>query len=236
MADQNAATPRVYLARHGETEWTKNGRYTGITELELTETGRKQVSGTAKVIVGSGKLIDPAKLAHVFISPRKRAHTTFEILFADAGQSGLEDEKKVTTTQKLAEWDYGQYEGLMIKEIRQLRREHGLDEERPWDIWRDGCEGGESAQQVTDRLDSLIEEIHAFQAPNMQGGKAADVVLVAHGHLLRAFVKRWLKYPMDFPLSMMLEPGGIGILSYQHQSMSEPAILVGMGFPVEQST
>jgi broad specificity phosphatase PhoE len=71
-----------------------------------------------------------------------------------------------------------------------------------------------TAQQVTARLDSLIEEIHAFQAPNMHGEKACDVVLVAHGHLLRAFVKRWLKYPMEFPLSMMLEPGGIGVLRY----------------------
>jgi len=65
---------------------------------------------------------------------------------------------------------------------------------------------------VTARLDSLIEEIHAFQAPNIHGEKACDVVLVAHGHLLRAFVKRWLRYPMEFPLSMMLEPGGIGVL------------------------
>lgn len=69
-----------------------------------------------------------------------------------------------------------------------------------------------TADQVTKRLDSLIEEIHAFQAGNMHGEKHCDVVLVAHGHLLRAFVKRWLKYPMEFPLSMMLEPGAVGAL------------------------
>ena len=67
-------------------------------------------------------------------------------------------------------------------------------------------------QQVTDRLDSLIEDIHALQAPYMHGQRASDVLVVAHGHLLRAFVKRWLKYPMEFPLSMMLEPGGVGAL------------------------
>jgi broad specificity phosphatase PhoE len=67
-------------------------------------------------------------------------------------------------------------------------------------------------QQVTDRLDELIQEIHGFQASNMHGENPCDVVLIAHGHLLRAFVKRWLKYSMEFPLSMMLEPGAVGVL------------------------
>lgn len=66
--------------------------------------------------------------------------------------------------------------------------------------------------QVTDRLDSLIEKIKDLQRDSMHGEKPADVIVIAHGHCLRAFVKRWLKYPMEFPLSMMLEPGGIGIL------------------------
>lgn len=76
-----------------------------------------------------------------------------------------------------------------------------------------------SAQQVTDRLDSIIARIRALQAPHMRKEGAAesgprDVVLFAHGHLLRAFVKRWLGYPMDFGLSMMLEPGGVGVLRW----------------------
>ena len=65
---------------------------------------------------------------------------------------------------------------------------------------------------MTERLDRLIDTIHSLQAGNMNGENPCDVVLVAHGHLLRAFVKRWLKYPMEFPLSMMLEPGAIGVL------------------------
>lgn len=69
-----------------------------------------------------------------------------------------------------------------------------------------------SSQDVTERLDSLIEEIHAIQAPNMNGEKASDVLLVAHGRILRAFLKRWLEYPMDFLLSMQIEPGAIGTL------------------------
>lgn len=127
----------------GETEWTKDGRHTGITELELTEYGVQQVLGTGKVLIGPGKLIDPMKLAHVFISPRKRAQTTFDLLFDGVGKEALVKDEKVTTTEELAEWDYGKYEGLFTKEIRARRKDQGLDQEKPWDIWRDGCEDGE---------------------------------------------------------------------------------------------
>lgn len=67
-------------------------------------------------------------------------------------------------------------------------------------------------EEVAVRLDDLIKEIHAIQSPYMHGEKACNVLLIAHGHILRAFVKRWLKLPLDMPLSLMLEPGGIGIL------------------------
>lgn len=233
MPDKDAGIPRVFLHRHGETEWTKNGRYTGITELALTEQGQKQVLASGKLLVGRGKLIDPSKLAHIFVSPRNRAKQTFELAFTEEDRNALIEKGKVTETTKLTEWDYGIYEGLVTREIRALRKEHGLDQERSWDIWRDGCEGGETAQEVTERLDRLIDTIHSLQAGNMNGENPCDVVLVAHGHLLRAFVKRWLKYPMEFPLSMMLEPGAIGVLSYQHHDINEPAVLVGVGFPFE---
>lgn len=138
----------------------------------------------------------------------------------------------VEVTEELAAWDYGHYEGLVTKEIRTKRKAAGLDETREWDIWRDGCEGGELPQQVTTRLDALKSKIRELQAPDMHGKKACDVVLFAHGHILRAFVKRWLRYDMAFPLSMMIEPGGVGVLSYQHHNVEEPAVLVGIGFPV----
>lgn len=103
----------------------------------------KQVVGTAKILIGLGKLIDPSKLAHIFISPRVRAQQTFDLLFEENGKDKLVGEGKVTTTDELAEWDYGKYEGLVTKEIRARRKEQGLDKEKPWDIWRDGCEDGE---------------------------------------------------------------------------------------------
>ncbi|KKY19456.1 putative phosphoglycerate mutase [Diplodia seriata] len=232
MSDKDAGTPRVYLARHGETEWTINGRYTGTTDLPLTPKGEQQVLGSGRALVGAKKLIDPAKLARVYISPRTRAQRTFELLFPAHSQADLHAASRVTTTPALAEWDYGAYEGLLTAEIRARRAARGLDGERAWDIWRDGCEEGETPAEVTARLDALIAEIRALQAPCMHGESPADVVLVAHGHLLRAFTKRWLRYPMDFPLSMMLEPGGVGVLSYQHHNVDEPAFMLGMALPV----
>ncbi|KAI9715497.1 MAG: hypothetical protein M1812_005973 [Candelaria pacifica] len=233
MSLKDATTPRVYLCRHGETEWSRSGRYTGTTDLPLLPSGAAQVRGTANIVIGARKLINPWKLVKVFVSPRQRAGETAELLF-----QGQEAERHLDSevTEALAEWDYGEYEGLLTNEIREKRRGEGRDVEREWDIWRDGCVGGESPQQVTSRLDTLISEIRALQAPDMRTSTPADIVLVAHGHILRAFAKRWLGYPLKFPLSMMIEPGGIGILSYQHQNIEEPAFLLGMGFPLEDES
>lgn len=127
-----------------------------------------------------------------------------------------------------------EYEGIKTAEIREKRKAHGLDQDRPWDIWTDGCEGGESAAQVTARIDKLIAEIRELQAPHMKDAEPKDVILVAHGHLTRAFAKRWLGYDMSFPLSLMMEPGGVGVLSYQHHNIDEPALLLGIGFPLQE--
>lgn len=164
MAGKDAGTPRVYLVRHGksvnpasqavsrcppdlspslgETEWTKSGRYTGITELELTPNGIQQVLNSKRLFIGPGKLLDTSKLARIFISPRQRAVQTFEILFTNMKDVGQFAEK-VKVTNDLAEWNYGDYEGLLTKEIREKRKQQGLDTEKGWDIWRDGCMHGE---------------------------------------------------------------------------------------------
>ncbi|KAF2106232.1 phosphoglycerate mutase [Lophiotrema nucula] len=236
MSDLDASTPRVFLARHGETEWTKNGRYTGSTELDLTAHGVKQVADTAALLVGTGRLIDPARLVGIQVSPRKRAQQTFEQLF-QAGSATPEvriDDERVTLTEDITEWDYGDYEGLLVGEIRASRKQRGLDKEREWNIWKDGCEGGESAQQVRERLDRMISELQDIQKPYMHGEKAVDIVVVAHGLILRAFVKRWLKYPLDMPLPMMMSPGAIAVLSYKNQNIDEPGFFVGMALPAKE--
>jgi len=125
----------------GETEWTKNGRYTGITDIPLTAEGERQVESTAKQLVGPGRLIDPSRVAHVWVSPRRRAQQTFRLLFSDGGAEVADE--KVTLTEDIAEWGYGDYEGLVVEEIVRRRKAKGLDQIRKYNIWRDGCEGGE---------------------------------------------------------------------------------------------
>lgn len=103
--------------------------------------------GTARQLVGARKLIKPANIAQVFVSPRKRAQQTLQLLFEsynDDEGSHL-DNLNVTVTEDLVEWNYGIYEGLLASEIRAGRKGRGLDEDRDWEIWRDGCEEGEYA-------------------------------------------------------------------------------------------
>lgn len=160
MSDANATTPRVFIARHGmfesekaptdqsdgtlnctgETEWTISGQCTGKAEIPLTENGRKQSQGTGKMLVGPGKLIDPAKLARVYCSPRSRAVDTLDLLLGEGPKSQLDAQEKITITEDIAEWDYGAYEGLTPSQIKAKRAEQGLGK---WNIWEDGCEGGE---------------------------------------------------------------------------------------------
>ena len=95
------------------------------------------------VLFGAGKLIDPATLAHIFISPLQRTQTTLDALLDKAERDALHKAGKVTATKDIIQWDYGDYQGLLDEEIRVRRRDRGLDQDRPWDIWVDGCEGGE---------------------------------------------------------------------------------------------
>jgi len=144
MADKEALTPRVFIVRHGETEWAKQGRQTGKTDIELTSLGIKQVVTTASHLVGEGKLLDPTKLARVFVSPRKRAQQTLQGLLGSHLDAIEARGVEITATEDVAEWDYGKYEGLKLPEIRERRKEKGLDGEgKVWNVWRDGCEGGE---------------------------------------------------------------------------------------------
>ncbi|KAG9234392.1 histidine phosphatase superfamily [Amylocarpus encephaloides] len=231
MPDKDAGTPRVFLVRHGETEWSISGRYTGRSDIPLTANGEAQVSTSAKVIVGVGKIIDPSRVAHLFISPRSRAQRTFDILFDGDSQKQLEEKRE--TTEDIREWEYGAYEGLLTAQIRSARKEKGLDEAKPWNIWTDGCENGESPGEVTARLDSIIAKIREIQGPCMHGEKGVDVVLIAHGHILRAFTKRWIGFELSRSLPMMLEPGAVGVLSYEHHKVDEPAFLLGVNMGTE---
>ncbi|KAI1025588.1 hypothetical protein LB503_006544 [Fusarium chuoi] len=147
------STPRVFLIRHGETEWSLDGRHTGLTDIPLTANGEKRVRATGKALVGPDRLIAPKKIAHIYVSPRKRAQRTFELLNLGLNRplpwtphgapngTGLQCEAEVEVTDYIREWDYGDYEGITTPEIRKIRAEQGI--KGSWDIWKDGCPGGE---------------------------------------------------------------------------------------------
>ncbi|KAF6844289.1 Sedoheptulose 1,7-bisphosphatase [Colletotrichum musicola] len=242
-------TPRVFVIRHGETEWSLNGRHTGSTDIPLTANGEKRVRATGRALVGSDRLIVPKRISHIsrsYVSPRKRAQRTFELLnlgISDAlpwkkhGEiegGGPACKAHVEVTEDIREWDYGNYEGITTPEIRRIRKEQGLSEN--WDIWRDGCPGGESPEDVSARLDRLIQDIrdrwHRPVIDNKEAPKG-DVLVVAHGHILRAFAMRWAGKTLQDGPAFLLEAGGVGTLSYEHHNIGEPAILLGGAFAVD---
>ncbi|QIX00683.1 hypothetical protein AMS68_006200 [Peltaster fructicola] len=240
-------TPRVFIIRHGETEWSLNGRHTGASDIPLTANGEKRIRATGKALVGSDRLIVPKNLAHIYVSPRKRAQRTLELLNIGCkdplpwSQKHPENHEravgetsaKIEITDAIREWDYGDYEGITSADIAKERQAKG---EPKWDIWRDGCPGGESPQQVTKRCDELIADIrkrfhaHAIGKPKGSVDEPYDVLIVAHGHILRAFAGRWVGEDIAMNPSLLLEAGGVGTLSYEHHSLEEPAILLGGAF------
>jgi len=177
------ATQEVFLIRHGETEWSLNGRHTGSSDIPLTEKGR-QVA----------RLWQPYAAARSFglvlSSPLQRARETCE-LAGLAGQAQIEDD--------LREWNYGDYEGLTPQQIRAAQPK--------WQIFRDGCPGGESPDQVGARVDRVIARIRAV---------TGDVALFAHGHVLRVFGARWLELPASAGSHFLLETATLCALSSYH--------------------
>lgn len=177
--------PTITLVRHGETEWSQNGRHTSRTELALIDLGRRRAAGLA---AGLGET--PYGL--VLISPRRRAAETAALAgFGAVGE----------VCPDLAEWDYGDYEGLTTPEIRALQP--------TWDLWRDGCPGGESPAAVGARADAVIAR--ALAAPG-------DVLCFAHGHLLRVLAARWLGAPVAFGRHLALGPARPGVLGYERDN------------------
>jgi probable phosphoglycerate mutase len=139
-----AATERggkVVLVRHAETEWSRSGRHTGLTDLPLTDAGRAAARELAAPLSGE-------RFELVLVSPLRRARETCEL-------SGLGDGAQAR--DELVEWDYGEYEGLTTVEIQQRRP--------GWSLWRDGCPGGESAADVGARADRVIAELRAVGGP-----------------------------------------------------------------------
>ncbi|KAH9982368.1 histidine phosphatase superfamily [Lactifluus volemus] len=205
-------TPRLIIVRHGETEWSINGRHTGRTDISLTERGVEQIKSKAPFLVGDGKLIDTVKLNTIFVSPRKRAHDTFHHL-----TDHLSQVPNHVITELIREWDYGDYEGLTSHEIKA--------KQPTWSIWKDGCPNGESVEEMTARVDCVIDQVREYHIKWREEGQGTrDVVIIAHGHFNRCLIARWINLPLSEGSKFNVEPAGIAVLSYNHGSLQEPAL------------
>lgn len=183
--------PIVYLARHGETAWTISRQHTGLTDLPLTERGER----TARRL---GERLKGLTFAKVLTSPLQRAARTCEL----AGFGAVAE-----VDRDLVEWDYGRYEGRRTDEIRV---------ERPdWELFRDGCPGGESPEQVSERADRVVRRVRAI---------TGDVLLFTSGHFMRVLATSWLGLePTVNCKFFMLSTASLSALGYEHD-LSRPVI------------
>jgi broad specificity phosphatase PhoE len=180
----------VYLARHGETAWSTSGQHTGLTDLPLTERGRRNATRLGQRIKG-------LTFVKVFTSPLQRASTTCEL--AGFGATAQSD-------PDLVEWNYGQYEGRRTAEIHV---------ERPgWQLFRDGCPGGESPAEIGARADRVVSRVRAVQG---------NVLIFSSGHILRVLAARWLGLAPLAGEYFLLSTASLSTLSYEHD-LEHPTI------------
>jgi broad specificity phosphatase PhoE len=182
VADQ-APRFRIVVVRHGETEWSKALKHTSRTDVPLTPAGRRRAQELAAELRGDYAL--------VLCSPLRRARETCEL-------AGFTDP---VIDPDLREWDYGEYEGLTTDEIRARRPD--------WNLWRDGCPGGESPEDVGGRADRVLARLRAADG---------DSLVFAHGHILRVFTARWLGMPPSAGARFLLAAGSVGVLGHERET------------------
>ena len=178
---------RVLLLRHGETEWSANGRHTSVTDIPLTERGRERARATGDL---GRVLLGGRPPALVLTSPRARARITAEL-------AGLTVDR---VDDRLVEWDYGDYEGLTTPQIRET--------DPGWTVWTHLSPGGETAEQVAARADGVLTEA----AGVLDRG---DVVLVGHGHFSRVLIARWVGRPATEGVRFAMDPGAWTALGHE---------------------
>jgi len=187
----NQVLPIVYLARHGETAWTLSGQYTGLTDLALTERGERNACRLAERLSG-------LSFAKVFTSPLQRAKRTCEL----AGFGAVAE-----IDQDLVEWNYGEYEGCHSADIH---REHP-----DWELFRDGCPGGESPAQAAARADRVVNRVRAVPG---------DVLLFSSGHFIRVLATRWIGLEVTANAKrFMLSTASLSAVGYENE-LSRPVI------------
>ena len=190
MAEPTRDTPEteLWLVRHGETEWSRDHRHTSHTDLPLTDNGVLTAGELRTRLAGE-------RFERVLTSPRQRARRTAEL--AGFGAAEVEDD--------LVEWDYGDYEGVTTVDIR--RTVPG------WSVWTHATPGGESAEQVTERLDRVVARVREV------GGR---ILVFGHGHGLRALTARWLGLPVREGRLFRLDTATLSVLGHERET---PVIL-----------
>ena len=181
----------LHLIRHGETAWSLSGRHTGRTDLSLTKQGEQNA-------LRLGERLRAIRFDRVFTSPRRRALQTCEL--AGLGTSAAID-------PDLAEWDYGDYEGLCTAEIHKARP--------AWNLFCDGCPGGEMPAQVSERADRLLARLQVLDG---------SIALFTHGHFGRVLAARWVGLPLSSARNFLFDPASRSILGYEHGDRTMPAI------------
>ena len=176
---------KVYLLRHGETEWSLNGRHTGVTDVPLTENGRIAARLLHPILVKE-------TFALVLTSPLQRARETCDL-------AGLG--KHANVEPDLIEWNYGEYEGLKTEQIRLTRPD--------WSVFRYGCPGGETPDQIGARADRVLTKVRASEG---------DVALFAHGHILRVLAARWINLSAGYGEHFLLDTATLNVLGYYRES------------------
>jgi broad specificity phosphatase PhoE len=184
------ALPSIFLARHGETAWSLSGQHTGVTDLPLTARGEQNARSLAGRLRG-------VSFTRVFTSPLQRARLTCEL----AGFGGVAD-----IDPDLVEWNYGEYEGVTTAEI--LAKRPG------WQLFRDGCPGGESPGQIGSRADRVVARLR---------GIPGNTLLFSSGHFLRVLTARWLGLEPGAGRYFVLSTASLSALGYEHDT-SEPVI------------
>jgi len=188
----NESLPVAYLARHGETAWTISGQHTGLTDLSLTEEGERNA-------LRLGERLREVKPVWVYTSPLQRVRRTCELAGFGA---------KAEVDADLVEWDYGKYEGRTSAEIHT---------ERPdWELFRDGCPGGESTGQVGARADRVVSRVRAVRG---------EVLIFSSGHFLRVLAARWVGLEAAAGRYFLLSTASLSALGYEH-NLSQPAFRV----------
>jgi probable phosphoglycerate mutase len=184
------ALPVIYLARHGETAWSLSGQHTGVTDLPLTARGEQNARSLAGRLRG-------LSFSKVFTSPLQRARRTCEL----AGFGAVAE-----VDPDLVEWNYGEYEGITTAEI--------LTKRPGWELFRDGCPGGESPAEIGARADRVVARLRA---------EPGNVLLFSSGHFLRVLTARWLTLEPGAGRYFVLSTASLSALGYEHDA-SEPVI------------